>query len=127
VVNKTDLIDAPKSITIPERFSKYPTFFVSAKLGTGIQALTAAIKEKVLGGGGIDPQRTLVPTLRQKISLEAARDALKNARSAMDPWVGEELILMDFEAAKKELDEIIGNTHDSDILDEIFGKFCIGK
>jgi tRNA modification GTPase len=127
VINKTDLMDDSDRVVIPDRFSGLPAFFISAKFGHGIEALKDAIKEMVIGDRGIDPQPKIVPTLRQKNGLEEARDALKRVQAAMDPWAGEELMLIDLEVARKSLNEITGQRHDSDILDEIFGKFCIGK
>ena len=127
VINKVDLVEDPGKIHIPETFSAFPVHFISAKFGHGIEALKSRIKEKVLGDVHIDTQRSLVPNLRQAIALEAARDALKEVRSGLDNGVGEELLLVDLAAARQAIDAIIGNTHDADILDEIFGKFCIGK
>jgi tRNA modification GTPase len=127
VINKVDLIDATCRVHIPERYSECPAFFISAKFGNGIEALKNAIKDAVLGDVAIDPQRSLVPNLRQKLGLEAALDALGRVGEGLDRGAGEELLLIDLAAAKKSLDEIIGNTHDKDILDEIFSRFCIGK
>lgn len=127
VINKVDLIHDPKHIHIPEKFLGHPVFFISAKFGDGIESLKNAIKEMVLGNVSIDPQRSLVPNLRQKIGLEAARDALGKVRAGLENNAGEELLLIDLAEAQKSLNEIIGNAHDVDILDEIFGRFCIGK
>jgi tRNA modification GTPase len=127
VINKLDLIHDKERIYIPDKFSEHPVFFISAKFGDGIESLKSAIKETVVGNVSIDTQRSLVPNLRQKIGLEAARDALGKVRAGIENNTGEELLLIDLAAAKNSLSEIIGHTHDTDILDEIFDRFCIGK
>jgi tRNA modification GTPase len=127
VVNKMDLIEDSKTIKIPERFSAFPVFFISAKFGQGVEALKTAIKEAVLDGVTINPQRSLVPNFRQATGLETARDALEKVREGLKNGTGEELLLIDMETARKSLNGIIGHTHNPDLLDEIFGKFCIGK
>jgi tRNA modification GTPase len=127
VINKIDLIDDPERIPIPESYSAYPAHFISAKYGDGVGALKTGIKDMALGDVTIDPQRSLVPTLRQTIALEAARDALAEVRAGLDRGVGEELLLVDLVAARQHLESIIGNAQDYDVLDEIFGRFCIGK
>lgn len=127
VINKVDLIDDPDQIPIPERFSAYPVYYISAKFGHGIDAMKSGIKDKVLEGVNIDPQRSLVPNLRQALALESARDALKAVEAGLENGLGEELLLIDLATARQSLDQIIGNAHDDDILDEIFGRFCIGK
>jgi tRNA modification GTPase len=127
VINKVDLIDDPDKILIPERFSKYPSFFISAKFGQGVDVLKNAIKDTMLCDVTLDPQRSLVPNLRQVLGLETARDNIRIVLHGIEKGAGEELLLMDLAAAREALNGIIGNTHDTDILDEIFGRFCIGK
>jgi tRNA modification GTPase len=127
VINKTDLITNKQRIPIPEKYSGYPVFFISAKFGQGVELLKGAIKDAVLGDATIEPQRSLVPNLRQKLGLESALEALKRVRAGIDSGAGEELLLIDLASAEKSLNEIIGNIRDTDILDDIFSRFCIGK
>ena len=126
-INKVDLIDSPEGMHIPERYAACPVHFISAKFGQGIEALKSEIREKALGDITIDPQRSLVPNLRQALALEAARDALVEVLDGLENGIGEELLLVDLAAARQSLDSIIGNKYDADILDEVFGRFCIGK
>jgi tRNA modification GTPase len=127
VINKVDLVADLSDIHIPSRFTGCPVFFISAKFGQGIDALKGAIKDEVIGNVTIDPQRSLVPNLRQKESLEGALDAIKKVLDSVENDAGEELILTDLALAKKSLNRIIGQTNETDILDDVFGRFCIGK
>jgi tRNA modification GTPase len=54
----------------------------------------------------------------------AALDAAKNAVAARVPH---EMVLLDLYNALRPLDEITGVTTTDDILNLIFGSFCIGK
>jgi tRNA modification GTPase len=127
VINKMDLIESERSVSIPEKYAGLPAIFISAKFGNGMTSLKNAIRDMVLGKISIDPQRSLVPNLRQKVGLESALNSLQNALAVLVNGGGEELLLIDFAMAQESLDQIIGNTVGPDILDGIFNKFCIGK
>jgi tRNA modification GTPase len=127
VINKVDLVDDPDAIRIPKKYSGCPVYFISAKFGQGVGALKKAIRDIVLGQITIDPQRSLVPNLRQKVGLESALEAMKQVLEGIGSGAGDELLLVDLAMAQKCLDEIIGNCVDADILDDIFSRFCIGK
>ena len=121
------MVEDTRKICVPERYRSHHVHFISAKFGQGIEELKSCIKEKVLGDVYVDPQRSLVPTLRQANALECAREALNDVVTGIDSGSGEELILIDLALARQSLNTITGDTHDYDILDEIFGRFCIGK
>ena len=127
VINKVDLIENLGQIHIPERYNGLQVFFISAKFGQGIEDLKNALKNEVLGNVSIDPQRSLVPNLRQKTSLETAFSILQRVKEDIEKGDGEELVLSEIGLAKRYLDEIIGNTKEAGVLDEIFSRFCIGK
>ncbi len=127
VINKVDLVADPKFIRIPEKYASHPVVFVSAKYGQGVDLLTEQIKEEALDGVVIEPGRSLVPNLRQKLGLEMALKAIRSAHDAINMRAGEEFILMDLGLAKDALNEIIGTQFNNDLLDEIFSRFCIGK
>ena len=127
LINKIDLLEDPSSVTVPEPYNRYPVVCVSAKHGNGINVLKEKIKQLCIGQLSIEPGRSLVPNLRQKLSLEYVLDTLIKIQRQIEEDAGEELIVMDLEVAKEALNEISGKSVDTDILDEIFGRFCIGK
>lgn len=127
VINKVDLVDDPGSIRIPPLFTTFGNVFISAKFGQGMEKLIQRIKELALGDVTIEPGRTVVPNLRQKICLENALEALFRAQEAIDARAGEEFVLVDLGQAKEALKEISGQQFDNDILDQLFSTFCIGK
>jgi tRNA modification GTPase len=94
---------------------------VSAQSGHGMLALVDQI---------ISRAKTLLPgedsfavNARQRGLIRDARDAL-SAASTADDWliVGEHLRL-----ARLALDALSGRAHTEDMLDTLFGRFCVGK
>ncbi len=127
VINKLDLMTDPKTMRIPEKYASHPVVFVSAKFGQGMDLLKVRIKEEVLGSVCVEPGRSIVPTLRQKLALESVLEALHRVQENINLGAGEELILLDLGLAKEALNEIIGQNFRTDLLDDIFSRFCIGK
>ena len=127
VVNKLDLISDERGFKVPESVASIKRVFVSAKYGDGIRQLREAIQDKCLTEVDIDPGRSLVPNLRQKSALETVLASLSRVVEGIRDQLTEELIVSDLTAAKNALGIITGDHIDGDILDDIFGKFCIGK
>jgi tRNA modification GTPase len=127
VVNKLDLVRDPTEIVLPEDLRSIQRVFVSAKYGQGIDRLKEAIRDKCLTDVDIEPGRSLVPNLRQKTALESALDYLRQTVDGIERHQNEELIVSDVLAAKNALGAITGDRIDEDVMDAIFGKFCIGK
>jgi tRNA modification GTPase len=127
VVNKLDLLHGKDEIYVPEALRSIDRIFVSAKYGQGIDRLKEAIRDKFMSDIDIDPGLSVVPNLRQKSALDAAIDFLRQAAKGILRDHHEEMIVSDVLAAKNALGVIIGDRVDEDVLDGIFGKFCIGK
>ena len=100
---------------------------ISVTKGINLDLLTKKIVEKILGKGKKEvPQ--LVPTLRQKVLLEKAKNALERALKTLsqkEPLP--ELVAVEIRDALSELSEIVGEVTSEDVLSEIFSRFCIGK
>ncbi len=94
---------------------------LSAHTGQGIGALIDAII--LWGNAMLPPLDSYAINLRQRGLLREAADRLSDASAASD-WliVGENLRL-----ARLSLDALTGRAHTEDLLDNIFGAFCIGK
>ena len=125
LINKIDLVSAP-----PRRSSlEFPSLSVvpvSARTGEGLSDLKDSILS-VLSAAPISSAHESVPTVRQKKALESALGFLLSAEQAIDQGMPDDLILHDLEAANSELKTIVGQSVPTDLLDEIFSRFCIGK
>ncbi len=127
VINKTDLMADQSDLKFPQEVASLDRVLISAKFGDGIELLRKAIRDKCLTEVVIDPGRSLVPNLRQKKALETALASLRQMVEGIHNQQPDELIADDLVASKNALGVITGDRIDDDILDEIFGKFCIGK
>jgi tRNA modification GTPase len=69
----------------------------------------------------------VLTNLRHKLCLENVMTSLANAGSSIDSGVSGEFISVDLRAAMNHLGEITGEITNDEILNNIFGSFCIGK
>ena len=52
---------------------------------------------------------------------------IKEAKAKFQSGMGIEIISSDLTSARINIDRMIGNKTNEDILDKLFGEFCIGK
>lgn len=132
VANKIDLAvshesDASESETFRVRDDiSLPLLRISARDGTGIDALLSFLTEQTIartGGGEAAP----LTRLRHRNALEAARDALQRAAGNLTETRAMDLAAEDLRLATRELGRITGRIDVEDLLDVIFRDFCIGK
>lgn len=98
----------------------------SALTGAGVEELRQAILA-ILQSTAPANSSVLVTNLRQHHALVEALRALDVARCAVEGSTPHEMLLLDLYAALSALDSLTGATTTDDILQLIFGKFCIGK
>lgn len=97
----------------------------SALTGEGI----AELRTQILGHvrGGAEQERGFLTNLRHHLLVEDSLAALAAAEASTRSLVPHEMILLDLYNALRALDTITGATTADDILNLIFGSFCIGK
>jgi tRNA modification GTPase len=99
----------------------------SALTGEGIPALRAAILRHVAGDSTIQAETGFLTSVRHQRLVAGALTSLDTASNAVAARVPHEMLLLDLYGALRPLDEITGATTTDDILNLIFGTFCIGK
>jgi tRNA modification GTPase len=104
-----------------------PRISTSALTGEGIPALRAAILQHVAGDSTAQQESGFLTSVRHQKLVTDALTALDAATNAVAARVPHEMLLLDLYAALRPLDEITGATTTDDILNLIFGTFCIGK
>jgi tRNA modification GTPase len=119
VANKCDL---PEGSGLPPQALR-----VSAYTGAGIDELRARIVAAVSPDSGPEHEAGFITSVRHEQLLRESRDALDNARRAVELGIPHEMLLLDFYAALTPIDAITGSTTADDILNRIFSTFCIGK
>ena len=124
IANKCDLAPAANGTAAPP-----PALTVSAKTGTGIDALSRLLVARTVGQEGPDytERSSLVASARHRDNLQRADAALARAHDAAAAGAGGELVAADLRAAVAHLEEIIGIVAGDDVLNRIFADFCIGK
>lgn len=118
VGNKADLLSVSPA---PEA----DVVFISARNGTGLQALEAAIVQKLeaLGAGS----ETLIAHARHYESFSRAQVAVESALALLRNGGGTELLAEELRAAQAAIGEITGEITPDEVLGHIFSHFCIGK
>jgi len=101
---------------------------VAAVEGTGIPELRDALLRMAFGHVLADPGEAPVVTReRHARALRTARDELAEFLSAFGDRVPMEFAATHLRAAAGALEELIGAVTVDDVLDRVFGDFCVGK
>lgn len=98
-----------------------PRHRISAKTGQGIGALRVDLVE--LASGAMPRPGDAALSERQHELLSEARTALDQASEHHDPLLIAEALRL----ARVSFDALLGRTATEDMLDALFGRFCIGK
>ena len=69
----------------------------------------------------------VITNVRHKRALEKTRDSLKMVMEGIDKGVPEDFLTIDLMDVYEELGLIIGESVEEDLVNEIFGSFCMGK
>jgi tRNA modification GTPase len=104
-----------------------PAVPVSALTGQGLDGLEEAIVEAVFSGQVAPARAPVVTSPRHKEALNRALDHVTAAHSAYQAGQLADLVAIDLTAAVRALGEITGQAASEDLVETIFGKFCIGK
>ena len=97
---------------------------ISAKHGTGLEALRAAL---AASAGVASATGTLVTNARHAAALREAAASLSAVSDGLDRGIPSDLLAEDLRAALASLGSITGLITTDEVLGEIFSKFCIGK
>jgi tRNA modification GTPase len=105
-----------------------PTVTVSAATGDGMPELRRALLSRAFGGILGEPgEAPLVTRERHARALRTARDELALFLAAMDDAVPMEFAATHLRAAVGALEDLVGVVSVDDVLDRVFGTFCVGK
>jgi tRNA modification GTPase len=104
------------------------TLTVSAATGDGLPQLRARLLGLAFGGILGDPGEAPVVTReRHARALRLAREEVVGFLDAMDSGVPMEFAATHLRAAIGALEDLIGAVSVDDVLDRVFGDFCVGK
>lgn len=120
-------IDLPRKINL-EGCGLKETVEISAKDSMGIEEMedriySYIVEEKVEDSS----ERIIITNIRHKTALEKTKDAIRSIFETIDGGLPMDLISVDLKEALDSLSEITGEISSEDVLDHIFGNFCVGK
>lgn len=123
VVNKSDRPVVLDLEALRGRFAQVCQ--VSARSGTGLNVLEAAISDCFPDGGS--EAGSLLTNARQAEAAARARTSIASALAGMEAGMTPDALLTDVEEALSALGELTGRSVREDITDRIFSRFCVGK
>lgn len=124
-LNKDDL---PKATTEDDLRKKYPDskiVSISALKAAGTDALKDLIVSEMGGGGNFADSYGV--TARQIECLRNAAAAVREALSLTMSQSGDDLIISCVSEARAHLSSLLGLDAAEELLDVVFGSFCVGK
>jgi tRNA modification GTPase len=117
VQSKTDLV--------PNYIANDAALSISVQNGNGINHLKHILAQKA--HSATETINDALINARQAALLHQAAEYLAKAREAALEGASNEFTALDLRAALKNIGEITGAVWNDDILNAVFGKFCIGK
>jgi tRNA modification GTPase len=105
-----------------------PVLHVSATRGDGLNEIEGFLEGLARRAGlGPSTETVLLTRERHRRTLEAAAADLDRAKDAALGELGHELVAVDLRSALDHVGALTGAITDDDILNRIFGDFCVGK
>lgn len=120
-------IDLERKIEL-EEFNLENILEISAKDNIGIEDMEERIYSYIVEENVEDSsEKIIITNIRHKTALEKTKDAIRNIFETIDAGMPMDLISVDLKEALDSLSEITGEISSEDILDHVFGNFCVGK
>ena len=123
VVTKSDL-----GTTIPDGLPPATPIVVTSTLNSeGLSRLSEQLCSTVMKSQLGQTSVVGSTVLRASESLTQATDSVELALKAATDELGEELVAAEIRQSLSGLGQVVGTVYTDDILDLVFGRFCIGK
>lgn len=126
LLNKVDLNLVVEAKEL-EKMTGHPVIEISAKEEIGIERLEKEISYLFFHGKLDFNDELVITNIRHKNALEAALGSLRLVFQGMKDGMPEDFLTIDLMDAYGKLGSIVGEAVEDDLVNEIFGKFCMGK
>lgn len=127
VVNKTDLPQAINMELVKELAGNHPIVTTSLLQEEGVIELEEAIAALFFEGGIESGDLTYVSNARHIALLHQAQATIEDALQAAEAGVPVDMIQIDITRTWEILGEIIGDTVQESLINQLFSQFCLGK
>ena len=99
---------------------------ISAKKGTGIDSLKAALSDICSEYAAVS-DNVIVTNMRHIEALTGARTSLHRVHDGLSEGLPTDLVAQDIREALYHLGDIVGEISTDEVLGSIFSRFCVGK
>jgi tRNA modification GTPase len=125
VLNKSDLPKKLSERRVRELAGATPVVAVSALKGRGMDKLRACLSSVFAPAAGREEE--LVLHARQRDGLQGILESLRRARALLEKGHSEEIYAEEIRTALRLIGELTGEVRTEEVLEDIFGRFCVGK
>lgn len=126
VLNKSDKLKVSESYTSKNQINGLKVISISAKYGKNIDKLTEALIG-FINLSAVDNNEAIVTNIRHYEALKNSGEALKRVDQGLREQIPTDFVAQDIREALHYLGEITGEISTTEVLGNIFEKFCIGK
>ena len=126
LLNKSDLTPVLTPEMMKER-TEHKVLLISAKEEQGIRELEQEIRSMFFQGELDFNDEVLITNVRHKRALQDAKNSLQMVMESIRGGMPEDFYTIDLTDAYQALGRILGEEMGEDLVNEIFGKFCMGK
>ena len=126
LLNKSDLGTIINEKNVSE-FDNKPVITFSAKTGDWLDELENKIRDLFYEGKVKYNDELYITNARQKESLINAKNSIEEVIKSVENDMPEDFYSIDLMDAYTYLGQIIGESVEDDLVNEIFSKFCMGK
>lgn len=127
LINKKDLEQKIDSVQIRNMLPNSQIIKTSLINGDGIEEIENAVEELVYGGEITQSESMMVNNVRHINLLTESRNSLEDALQMAANREALDFIEIDVKNAYELTGEIIGESVNDDIINEVFARFCLGK
>ena len=124
IENKSDKQKIVSSEHYPNHLQKIE---VCARLKEDVDKIEGFINGHLMEEFEHDPSNVTLINARHANLLIQALSSLELAKKRLEENQGDEIVLQELSLSRELIDKIIGIKTNEDILDRLFGEFCIGK
>lgn len=125
VINKCDLRQRIRKELIEAALGA--PLVVSAKQGSSLNLLEDAFMDLVYSGKAVGLESAIALNERQRGLMRSCRAGVTGAYDSLVKGLPAEFVSCDLKEALGSVERLLGRRYDTELLDEIFSRFCIGK
>nr|WP_314504426.1 tRNA uridine-5-carboxymethylaminomethyl(34) synthesis GTPase MnmE [uncultured Lachnoanaerobaculum sp.] len=126
LINKSDK-ELKIGVEDIKKYCSKDVIIFSAKENIGVDELENMIKSKFISNEINFNDQVIITNIRHQEIINETLESLEMCISSIDEGYEEDFFTIDLLNAYEALGEIIGETVDDDVVNEIFSKFCMGK